>query len=203
MRIGGINEDHVQCRVARILFCIRCQHLHVVFVQFIRVDDNRNALNDLIADVGKPVDMTDAEIRADALGGRDEAFVTITAMEEAVKADARYERGFKVEGLDAGKYKLAVIKPGKYTVSVVEAEIDGTDDIGTISMRLYGDINNDGKVRAGDATQICRYIAGNRSLANEELLAADVNLDGKVRAGDATQICRYIASNNSAFDTLK
>ena len=62
MRIGGINEDHVQCRVARILFCIRCQHLHVVFVQLIRVDDNRNALDDLIADVGKSVDMTDAKL---------------------------------------------------------------------------------------------------------------------------------------------
>ena len=149
-----------------------------------------------------PADLTDAEIREDALGSRDKILATTASAEEAVKADNRYERSFRVGGLDAGKYKLAVVKPGKYTVSIAEAEIDGTDDIGTVSMRLYGDINNDGRVRAGDATQVCRYIAGNRSLTDEEFLAADVNLDGKVRAGDATQIARYIAGNASAFDSL-
>jgi hypothetical protein len=149
-----------------------------------------------------PADMTDAEIRADAMGSRDKVFVTSAATEEAVKADGRYERCFKVEGLDAGSYKLAVVKPGKYTVPVVPAEIDGTFDVGTLALRLFGDINNDGKVRAGDSTQVCRYIAGNRSFTEEEFLAADISCDGKVRAGDATQICRYIAGNTSAFDAI-
>lgn len=149
-----------------------------------------------------PGNMSDEDVRADIVREREHALPSSATVEDAVKNDDRYERNFKVEGLDAGKYKLAVVKPGKYVASVAEAEIDGTNDIGTVSMRLYGDINNDGKVRAGDATQVCRYIASNRSLTDEEFLAADVNLDGKVRAGDATQICRYIASNNSAFDNI-
>lgn len=149
-----------------------------------------------------PSDMTDAEIREDVMGDRNKAYATSTSTKEAVQADARYEQSFKVGGLDAGKYKLAVVKPGKYTVSVVPAEIDGTFDAGTIALRLYGDINNDGKIRAGDATQVCRYIAGNRQLTEEEFLAADISRDGKIRAGDATQICRYVAGNSSAFDSI-
>ena len=139
--------------------------------------------------------MPDEDIRADAMGEREHALSTSATVEKAEKNDGRYEQSFKVEGLDAGKYKLAVIKPGKYTVSVSEVEIDGTDDIGTVSLRLYGDINNDGRVRAGDATQICRYIAGNRSLTDEELLAADVNLDGNVDLDDAVQVLTYIANH--------
>ena len=52
-----------------------------------------------------------------------------------------------------------------YVVSIVPKEREeGVSDIGNIVLRLYGDINNDGKLRAGDATQICRYIAGNTSV---------------------------------------
>ena len=150
-----------------------------------------------------PASMTDEAIRSDAMGEQELCLTTSAQTEEAVQKDGRYEQGFKVQGLDAGTYKLAVVKAGKYVVPVTEVSIDGTADLGLISLRLFGDINNDGKVRSGDATQVCRYIAGNRTLIDEEFLAADVNMDGKVRSGDATQICRYIAGNSSVFDQLK
>ena len=149
-----------------------------------------------------PVDMTDVEIRADAMGSRDKALVTSTAMEEAVKTDARYERSFKVEGLDAGNYKLAVIKPGKYVVPIVKADLDGTADVGSLSLRLYGDINNDGLLDVRDVTQIARFGVGKRQFTEEESLAADVNLDKTVDVRDITQLCRKIVGKSSSLDKI-
>lgn len=65
---------------------------------------------------------------------------------------------------------------------------------------VLGDVNEDGKINATDATQILRYY--NNLLPNalvdvngndiaSRIQAADVNADGKINATDATQILRY------------
>ena len=87
-------------------------------------------------------------------------------------------------------------------VSIADTELDGTVDAGTIEMTLFGDVTGDGKLRSGDATQIGRYIVGNRQFTEMQKLAADVTQDGKIRSGDMTQLLRYIVGNKSTMDDI-
>ena len=72
-----------------------------------------------------------------------------------------------------------------------------------VKLWLYGDVTGDGRIRTGDATQIYRYLVGNRSFTDEEFLAADITRDERVRTGDATQIYRYLVGNSSKFDEIR
>ena len=74
---------------------------------------------------------------------------------------------------------------------------------------LRGDVNNDGKINAVDATQILRYCNNKASVLSEEMteeelrmleFIADVNCDGKINAIDATQILRECNNKASVFD---
>ena len=149
-----------------------------------------------------PEDVSDEDIRADAMGEREHALATSATVEKAVKNGGRYEQNFKVEGLDAGNYKLAVIKPGKYVVPIVKADLDGTADVGTLELRLFGDINNDSLLDVRDVTQIARFGVGKRQFTEEENLAADVNLDKTVDVRDITQLCRKIVGKSSSLDKI-
>ena len=113
-------------------------------------------------------------------------------------------QSFSFEAVKAGEYKLAIFKPGKYVPKIVTVTItDEAVELGSVKLWLYGDVNCDGKVRAGDATQIYKYVAKTRTFTENELLAADITGDGKVRAGDATQIYKYVAKMASMFDNYK
>ena len=149
-----------------------------------------------------PADMSDPDIREDVVAEREHALDTSISIEYAVKVGNRYQKAFKVEGLDAGTYKLAVVKPGKYVVTVVPFETDGTNDIGTLPLRLYGDINNDGLLDVRDVTQIARFGVGKRQFDEEENLAADVNMDKTVDVRDITQLCRKIVGKSSSLDKI-
>ena len=149
-----------------------------------------------------PSDMSDEEIRADATGSKEHALETSVEVQDAVKNANRHERTFKVERIDPANYKLAVIKPGKYVAPVVPFEVDGTADVGTIALRLYGDINNDGLLDVRDVTQIARFGVGKRQFTEEENLAADVNMDKTVDVRDITQLCRKIVGKSSSLDNI-
>ena len=149
-----------------------------------------------------PGNMSEEDIRTDAKGEHEHALRTSATVEKAVKNGGRYEHGFKVEGLDAGNYKLAVVKPGKYVVPIVSAELDGTANVGSLPLRLYGDINNDGLLDVRDVTQIARFGVGKRQFTEEESLAADVNLDKTVDVRDITQLCRKIVGKSSSLDMI-
>ena len=149
-----------------------------------------------------PGNMSEEDIRADIMEKREHALAGSSNTEDAMKIGNRYERAFKVAGLDAGTYKLAVVKPGKYIAAIVSAEIDGTDDVGILTLRLYGDINNDGLLDVRDVTQIARFGVGKRQFTEEETLAADVNLDKTVDVRDITQLCRKIVGKSSSLDNI-
>lgn len=59
------------------------------------------------------------------------------------------------------------------------------------SVISYGDVNQDGKINATDASMILRYAAGAETSLYTE--GADVNKDGKINATDASLILRYAA----------
>ncbi|WHH57908.1 S8 family serine peptidase [Petroclostridium sp. X23] len=68
---------------------------------------------------------------------------------------------------------------------------------------LYGDVNVDNIISAGDATLVLRDIVGLTSLSQEQKKAADVNGDGSITAGDATVILRYVVGLISEFPIEK
>ena len=126
---------------------------------------------------------------------------TITAT--TVDGKSMKAQPFSFGTIPAGSYKLVIFKPGKYVPKIVPITVGTTDyTCGELKLWLYGDVNYDGKVKAGDATQILKYTSYKRTFSEEEMLAADVNNDGKIKAGDATQILKYTSYKASAFDNI-
>ncbi len=91
-------------------------------------------------------------------------------------------------------------------------QIKGSKDIrpiGMLTFRLFGDVNKDGSVGAGDATQILRHIVGNASsidgASDEETeinkgIANVMDTDSVLNAKDATQILRKVIGVPSMFN---
>ena len=119
-------------------------------------------------------------------------------------SDKQFEQTFTFDTVAEGDYKLAIFKPKKYVPKIVSITVGTTDyTCGQLKLWLYGDVTGDGKIRTGDATQIYKYLADERTFTDDEFAAADVTGDGKIRTGDATQIYKYLASENSKFDEYK
>ncbi len=150
-----------------------------------------------------PSTMEDADIKAE---WKSDSYTGTACTRKGTPAASgnQFAQTFQFDTVAEGDYKLAIFKPGKYVPKIVPITVGSTDhDCGQLKLWLYGDVNYDGKVKSGDATQILKYVALKKTLTAEELLAADVNDDGKVKSGDATQILKYVALNNSAFDHMK
>lgn len=147
--------------------------------------------------------MEDADIKAEWKSGSYTG-TACTSKGTPAASGNQFAQTFQFDTVVEGDYKLAIFKPGKYVPKIVPITVESTAlDLGQLKLWLYGDVNYDGKVKSGDATQILKYVALKKTLTAEELLAADVNDDGKVKSGDATQILKYVALNNSAFDHMK
>lgn len=150
-----------------------------------------------------PAATTDDAIKTEWKNGSNTG-TACTSKGDIAVSGKQYGQSFTFDNVAAGDYKLAILKPGKYVPKIMTITVGSTDlALGEMKLWLYGDVNYDGKVRAGDATQILKYVALKRTFSEDELLAADVNGDGKVRAGDATQILKFIALKQSAFDAIK
>ena len=155
-----------------------------------------------------PTTMSDADIRAQwKTGGTVSDYTHIgtkdTISSMTVDGKAMQSQIFSFDSVPAGDYKLVIFKPEKYVPKIVEITVESTAlDLGQLKLWLYGDVNYDGKVKAGDATQILKYTSYKRTFSEEEMLAADVNNDGKIKAGDATQILKYTSYKASAFDKI-
>lgn len=66
---------------------------------------------------------------------------------------------------------------------------------------VYGDVNSDGRVNAGDAVEVLKYVAGiNKTISDK---AADVNADGKITASDAVYILHRTAGIINEFPAEK
>jgi len=117
---------------------------------------------------------------------------------------------FCFENVEKGEYILRISKTKHVSLEIEVSELDESAELGSITLRLYGDVNGDGKVNATDATQIKRFYNNKSSVFNRESGAAleylkkvaDVNGDGKANATDATQIKRYYNNKSSVFDRI-
>ena len=68
---------------------------------------------------------------------------------------------------------------------------------------ILGDLNQDGKIRAGDARLCLRIAAWLETPTAEQLIVADINGDGNIRAGDARKILRAAAELENPADWRK
>jgi len=115
---------------------------------------------------------------------------------------------YAFNGVAEGNYILRISKKKHATAEYTVTVSGNTAANGEIM--LYGDVNGDGKVNAGDATQIKRNYNNKASVFDSyddtviEYIKkiADVNGDGNINAGDATQIKRYYNNKASVFDRI-
>ena len=64
----------------------------------------------------------------------------------------------------------------------------------------YGDVNNDGKINAGDIVSIAAHIKGLKKLDKKGKKAADITGDGKVNAADLVIVAAHIRGLGSIND---
>ena len=62
-----------------------------------------------------------------------------------------------------------------------------------LSVTLYGDANDDGRVQLKDSTLIKQYLAGNAGISAQGKLNSDVNLDGVLDEKDSRIMEKYVA----------
>ena len=106
----------------------------------------------------------DATIKADWKAGTYETAIRTATKggitDVTVDSKSMKSQTFIFEGVEAGTYKLVILKPGKYVPKIVEITVSTeTVDVGQQKLWLYGDVTYDGNVNADDVLQIRRYVA--------------------------------------------
>ena len=125
---------------------------------------------------------------------------------------------YSAECTSSADLTFEVVAPGDYILRVSKTKhvtreykvTVGEKDTVEVLLRLYGDVDNNGKINAADATQIKRYYNNKTSVFSSAdsgeleylLKAADVNGDGTANAADATQIKRYYNNKTSVFTNI-
>lgn len=84
-----------------------------------------------------------------------------------------------------GKAELAISKRGKYVV-LTDTET-----------KMLGDLNNDMRINAKDATEVLKIVVG---ITKESNMKGDTDGDGIITAKDATQILKYVVGLPSTLD---
>ena len=64
---------------------------------------------------------------------------------------------------------------------------------------MYGDVNMDTDINAGDAILVMQYAAGKTELSDDQKTAADVSGTDGINAGDAILIMQYAAGKITNF----
>ena len=63
-----------------------------------------------------------------------------------------------------------------------------------------GDVNGDGKITAGDALLILKYLSGKEWLSKRALEAAKILGNDEVSAADALEILKFLAGSESVLN---
>ena len=96
--------------------------------------------------------------------------------------------------------KCGIILAVLLTTNIVNAEENKTGTTGNIEF-TYGDINQDGRMSAMDATLLNLHLLGRRPLTGKNLYSADLNSDGKItREEDAALLNDCLLGRQSKDD---
>ena len=85
-------------------------------------------------------------------------------------------------------------KDGKFSTEPITVTFVYTDYVPE-SIRLYGDVNGDGKITIDDVTALQRIFAEFETVTDERLAQLDFNYDGITNINDATMLQRYLAEH--------
>lgn len=152
--------------------------------------------------------MSDKDIRADMKNGNPTKALDYRAVVKTpVSSGKQYSAEIGFKNVEAGNYKIAVFKPGKYAIKIVTFEVNTLPvSLDNVKLWLYGDVNYDGKITGADVTQMKRYATKKSSPFTSDsenfedrLLIADIDENERITGADVTQIKRYISKKNSAF----
>lgn len=144
-----------------------------------------------------PDDDENAKDNADFKKGDTYGYV-VCASDTAVIGDGElFTATFKVSSDFSGSASVTPIVSYMRNNSAnfaIFQELSVTAQSGTVTESdvLFGDVDGNGKVTAGDASLILQYVAG-KNLSEFNEAAADVNCDGKIAAGDASLVLQYVA----------
>ena len=97
--------------------------------------------------------------------------------------DGKYVINIPEKGSYTLRFSAPKYCPREYQVSVEDSELSLN-----VEIRLYGDINNDGKVNSTDILKAKLHSKGSQKLVDYEFAVADVTNDGKVNSSDVLKL---------------
>ncbi len=165
-----------------------------------------------VADAADDVPAEDATVESFLVVNNDSAnsvvhLVYVNAALEALSGDTLFTVNFKLSetAADGATGTFTVNTDGAYdTAAALVSGTGQTDQTFTVTVQepkgLLGDVNEDGKVDALDATFILRYVVKLDEFSEKQIALADVNKDGNVDAIDATLILQYTVGLIESFD---
>lgn len=124
----------------------------------------------------------------------DKASPLLVRYVELYKVSGDYVSSLKYE-YQYKEFKPVIVNdlvPGTYYVKIEREDKYGTYFlVWDSTLKLVGDVNDDGKITAADARAVADYIMG-KTPAGFNIMMADVNEDGKINAVDVTSIIGII-----------
>jgi len=136
---------------------------------------------------------------------KDGTFLTITGTVNADAADGAVSpvefKGIDRETFDGSGVKNAEIYIGNmasdgtitnYAVSAVAGSVTVSNDGGSTTDYLMGDVDQNGKVDVMDIILLNKALFGKANLDATQTIVADVDRDGKPSFSDSLQIMRYV-----------
>lgn len=168
----------------------------------VRLSDNNLSTGTMIYGQ-RVVDENNDDIEADAVI----ASVNIGAVAAApvlkgvntgfVDTDRKYVYGVPV-GNDANNYFTvengSFEITGSFTGAVLTVKDLAGNAVDTYTLVIFGDVNGDGVVAAGDSTVVLNHVSTAAPLTGAYLFAADVNADNVIAAGDSTVILNHVST---------
>lgn len=103
---------------------------------------------------------------------------------------------FKLSQTDYNDDSIIIVKIGGTGVSTPDAK---SYSLKTAPGVVYGDVNMDTDINAGDAILVMQYAAGKTELSDDQKTAADVSGTDGINAGDAILIMQYAAGKITNF----
>lgn len=103
---------------------------------------------------------------------------------------------FKLSQTDYNDDSIIIVKIGGTGVTTPDAK---SYSLKTAPGVVYGDVNMDTDINAGDAILVMQYAAGKTELSDDQKTAADVSGTDGINAGDAILIMQYAAGKITNF----
>ena len=103
---------------------------------------------------------------------------------------------FKLSQTDYNDDSIIIVKIGGTGVTTPDAK---SYSLKTAPGVVYGDVNMDTDINAGDAILVMQYAAGKTELSDDQKTAADVSGTDGINAGDAILIMQYDAGKITNF----